>query len=198
MVVLIDNGHGQDTPGKRSPDGKFREYSWTREIAERIVSGLKSMGYDAERIVTEQTDISLQERCRRVNEFCGRLGKENIILVSVHVNAAGNGSAWMAARGWSAYTSKGKTKADGLASCLYEAAKSCLPSEIKIRTDYSDGDADWEEGFYILNKTQCPTVLTENLFQDNKDDVEYLLSEKGKQTIVQTHIDGIIKYINKA
>lgn len=198
MKILIDNGHGQETPGKRSPDGRFREYSWAREIAERIVSGLKSLGYDAERIVTEQTDISLQERCRRVNELCGRLGKENIILVSVHANAAGNGSDWMDARGWSAYTSKGKTKADSLASCLYEAAKSCLPSEIKIRTDYSDGDADWEESFYILNKTQCPAVLTENLFQDNKEDVEYLLSEKGKQTIVQTHIDGIIKYINKA
>lgn len=195
MKILIDNGHGQETPGKRSPDGKFREYSWAREIAERIVSGLKKLGYDAERIVTEQTDVSLQERCRRVNEICVRMGKENVILVSIHVNAAGNGSVWMNARGWSAYTSKGQTKADELASCLYEAAKRCLSSEIKIRTDYSDGDADWEENFYILNKTKCPAVLTENLFQDNKEDIEYLISEKGKQTIVQLHIDGINKYI---
>ncbi len=195
MKILIDNGHGQETPGKRSPDGKFREYSWAREIAERIVSGLKNLGYDAERIVTEQTDVSLQERCRRVNEVCGRLGKDNVVLVSIHVNAAGNGSAWMNARGWSAYTSKGQTKADELASCLYEAAKRCLSPEIKIRTDYSDWDADWEENFYILNKTKCPAVLTENLFQDNKEDIEYLISEKGKQTIVQLHIDGISKYI---
>lgn len=195
MKILIDNGHGENTPGKRSPDGKFREYSWAREIAERIVSELKSLGYDAERIVIEETDISLQERCRRVNEFCGRLGKENVILISVHANAAGNGSAWMNARGWSAYTSKGQTNADKLASCLYEAAKSCLSQKIKIRTDYSDGDADWEENFYILNKTKCPAVLTENLFQDNKEDVEFLLSERGKSEIVQTHINGIIKYI---
>lgn len=195
MKILIDNGHGQETPGKRSPDDKFREYSWAREIAERIVSGLKNLGYDAECIVTEQTDVSLQERCCRVNEVCGRLGKDNVVLVSIHVNAAGNGSAWMNSRGWSAYTSKGQTKADGLASCLYESAKRCLSSEIKIRTDYSDGDADWEENFYILNKTKCPAVLTENLFQDNKEDVEYLISEKGKQAIVQLHIDGISKYI---
>ena len=33
MKVLIDNGHGSDTPGKRSPNGRLREYAYTREIA---------------------------------------------------------------------------------------------------------------------------------------------------------------------
>ena len=33
MIVLIDNGHGIDTPGKRSPDGKLREYKYCRQIA---------------------------------------------------------------------------------------------------------------------------------------------------------------------
>ena len=28
MRILIDNGHGIETPGKRSPDGSFREYAW--------------------------------------------------------------------------------------------------------------------------------------------------------------------------
>ena len=26
MKVLIDNGHGENTPGKRSPDGRLREW----------------------------------------------------------------------------------------------------------------------------------------------------------------------------
>lgn len=25
MKILIDNGHGENTPGKRSPDGSLRE-----------------------------------------------------------------------------------------------------------------------------------------------------------------------------
>ena len=33
MKILIDNGHGVDTAGKRSPDGSLREYKYTREIA---------------------------------------------------------------------------------------------------------------------------------------------------------------------
>lgn len=60
----------------------------------------------------------------------------------------------------------------------------------------SDGDPDWEEGFYILRKTVCPAVLTENFFQDNKNDVEYLLSAEGRSAIVATHVNGIVNYIN--
>lgn len=56
---------------------------------------------------------------------------------------------------------------------------------------------DKEEHLYILKQTKSPTVLTENLFQDNKEDVEYLLSEKGKDTIVNLHVNGIINYIQE-
>lgn len=194
MKILLDNGHGENTPGKRSPDGKFREYLYAREITEDIERELKLRGYDAERIVHENVDVPLAERARRVNELCGRLGTSNVILISIHCNAAGNGSEWMQARGWAAYTSKGKTKADKLAECLYNAA-SCHLTGQKLRKDYSDGDSDWEESFYILRKTKCPAVLTENFFQDNKDDVDYMLSSDGKQNIINTHVNGIIQYI---
>ena len=36
MKVLIDNGHGANTPGKRSPDGVFREYIYSLEIEEAV------------------------------------------------------------------------------------------------------------------------------------------------------------------
>lgn len=190
MKVLIDNGHGSNTPGKRSPDGQLREYAYTREIAERLVMELRKNGIDAERIVKEEIDVPLAERCRRANEYKA----SEAVLVSIHCNAAGNGSDWMSARGWEAWTSVGKTKADKLATCLYENAKHCLPG-MKIRKDMTDGDQDKENGFYILKHTKCPAVLTENLFQDNKEDVEFLLSEEGKLAIVNLHVWGIMKYL---
>lgn len=196
MKILIDNGHGENTPGKCSPNGKFREYQYAREIAQSVEYELKKRGYDAERIVREDIDVPLAERARRVNEYCGRLGTANVLLVSIHVNAAGNGSEWMNARGWSAYTSKGQTKADKLATSMYEAAEEVLPDGIRIRKDYSDGDEDWEENFYILRKTKCPAVLTENLFQDNREDVTFLTSDAGKRAIIDIHVRGIENYIN--
>lgn len=194
MKVLIDNGHGLDTTGKCSPDGTYREWAWSREIAQMIVEELTRRGYDARRIVTEQTDVSLPERARRVNEICARYGSDKVLLVSIHSNAAGNGD-WMSARGWCAYTSKGKTNADVLATYIYNEAEKNFKGK-RIRTDYSDGDPDWEEGFYILRKTKCPAVLTENFFHDNREDLAYITSDEGKRAIVKTHVDGIINYIN--
>ncbi|WP_044534134.1 N-acetylmuramoyl-L-alanine amidase [Bacteroides intestinalis] len=190
MKVLIDNGHGSNTPGKRSPDGRLREYAYTREIASRLEMELRKNGIDAERIVKEEIDVPLAERCRRANEYKA----SEAILVSIHCNAAGNESDWMSARGWEAWTSVGKTKADKLATCLYEDAEHCLPG-MKIRKDMTDGDPDKESGFYILKHTRCPAVLTENLFQDNREDVEFLLSEEGKRAIVSLHVWGIMKYL---
>lgn len=190
MKVLIDNGHGINTPGKRSPDGRLREYAYTREIAIRVEEELKKHGVEAIRIVPEEEDILLGERRTRANLYKAN----DTILVSIHCNAAGNGSDWMQARGWEAWTSPGQTNADKLATCLYEAAIEQLP-DMKIRRDTTDGDPDKESNFYILKHTKCPAVLTENLFQDNKEDVEFLLSENGKRAITAIHVNGILKYL---
>ena len=195
MIILIDNGHGINTPGKCSPDGKYREFAFAREIAGMIRQQLTERGYDARLLVPETTDIPLTERARRANEICGRVGSSNVILISIHSNASGNGS-WMEARGWSAFTSRGKTKADELATFIYNEAVKNFAGH-KVRTDYSDGDPDWEEGFYILRKTKCPAVLSENFFHDNREDVTFITSEQGKRAIVKTHVDGIINYISR-
>ena len=194
MKIFIDNGHGLMTAGKRSPDGQFREPFYNREIARRVVSDLLDRGYDAELLVPEDDDISLAERVRRINAACFLLGKRNVILVSIHVNAAGNGSKWLNATGWSVYTCKGQTASDKLAECLCQAAIKNFPGR-RIRTDMSDGDMDWEEGFYILRKSLCVAVLTENFFMDSRSDLEYLQSRAGKQAVVDTHVEGIVEYL---
>lgn len=111
MKILIDPGHGRNTPGKCSPDGRFREYQYTREIAAAVVARLQALGHDAEVLVPEFEDIPLSERVRRVNAWCHRLGKDHVVLVSVHVDAAGSDGQWHTATGWSCYTSPGRPPA---------------------------------------------------------------------------------------
>lgn len=193
-LILIDNGHGIETPGKRSPDGKLLEYQYNRIIAVAVLEHLAMRGVRAELVVPEETDINLEERCRRINEACLLFGTRNTTLVSIHVNAAGNGRGWMSARGWCAYTCPGKTLADPFADCLYAAAEQMLPGH-KIRKDYSDGDPDFESPFYILRNTLCPAVLTENLFMDNQQDCKFLLSAVGKKAIVGLHVKAICNYL---
>ena len=60
----------------------------------------------------------------------------NVILISLHINAAGDGTKWINATGWSCYTCKGQTESDRLADCLYKAAEQILKNHV-IRTDYA-------------------------------------------------------------
>ena len=197
LFVILDNGHGENTPGKRSPDGRLREYSWARIVVNMIADSLEEMGIPFSILVPESEDIPLSERVKRANAIHNEQHKNGklVILLSIHCNAAGNGE-WKSARGWSAWTSKGVTESDIVANCLYEAAHEVLdPKCMKVREDCSDGDSDWESNFYIIYKSSMPAVLTENFFQDNREDVEYLLSEEGKKDCVDIHIKGIQKYI---
>lgn len=212
MKILIDNGHGINTPGKCSPDNSFKEWQYARLIANELVNSLRLQCYDAELLVPEVTDIPLSQRVKRVNAWCDLLGENNVCLVSIHCNAAGSDGKWKSAGGWSVYTSPGQTQGDVLATYLWDAANEVLQPYIDrfpihqeeghydakqkpLRADWSDGDPDYEANFTILTKTKCAAALTESLFQDNKKDVEFLLSEEGIIRIVGLHAKGIKDYI---
>ena len=192
MVILADPGHGIDTLGKRSPDGRLREYKYAREIAAEVVKRLKSMDYNAQQLVTEENDISLSVRCKRVNDICKHFGANNVIVVSIHCNAAGADGKWHDARGWQACVSlNASTKSKQLACYLFDAAQN---EGLKMRSP-KPGQKWWAQNLAICRDTLCPAVLTENLFQDNLADMEDLLSDEGRKAIVNLHVNGIINYI---
>jgi N-acetylmuramoyl-L-alanine amidase len=196
MKILIDNGHGIETPGKRSPvwsDGsQLFEWKYTREIAKRVETELQNYGIDAERIVKGNADISLAERCRIANTIASHFGYGNCLLVSIHNNAA-TGTA----RGWEIHTYLGKSKSDEYATIFWNEAKAILPTGTKMRGDWTDGEPDWDSNLAILRDTKFPAVLTENLFMDNYEDCRYLLSEEGKDAITKIHVQSILKIAGK-
>ena len=192
MIILIDPGHGQDTAGKRSPDGRLREYKYAREIAAEVVKRLKAQGYNAQQLVTEENDISLGTRCKRVNDICKHFGTSNVLLVSIHCNAAGSDGKWHDARGWQVCVSlNASARSKQLASYLFDSAQA---QGLKTRSP-KPGQKWWPQNLAICRDTNCPAVLTENLFQDNHSDVEFLLSGKGREAIINLHVEGIINYI---
>ena len=196
MKILIDPGHGIDTPGKRSPDGSFLEYLFNRQVADLVLSRLTAEGIDAALVVTETNDITLRARAMRVNRICDRIGASNVLLVSIHANAAGNGKSWMNATGWECHTSPGKTKSDALAECFYTSFSRAFP-EKRMRRDFSDGDSDKESNFYILTKSRCPAVLLENFFYDNRTECAWLLLESTRERIADAIVAGLKAYLKK-
>lgn len=193
-IILLDNGHGINTPGKCSPDKSLMEWKYTREIANKVYSKLKEEGYDVRLITPEEKDISLSTRVKRVNDICKQYGSQNCLLISIHCNAAGSGGEWLNARGWSGWVyTRCSQNTIKLANSLYDSA---YEKELKCRKPLPN-QKYWTANFYIIKHTNCPAVLTENLFMDNKEDVEFLLSERGKEVIVDLHVDAIKKYCDE-
>ena len=62
-TIILENGHGSQTPGKRSPiwgDGsQLFEWEFNRDIVRRIAAMLKADGVKVEILVPEETDVSL-------------------------------------------------------------------------------------------------------------------------------------------
>lgn len=194
-IVILDPGHGEDVAGKRSPDGKLREYKWARDTMAMLVDKFKAIGvqtYDTTQ--GSEYEPGLSVRTIRANTIAKTYKTKTCVFVSIHCNAAGHGKEWMNARGWCCFTTRGKTKSDKLADCIYAEAEKTFEG-MKIRKDMSDGDADHEANFYVIKHTTMPAVLVENFFQDNKEDFEFLMSEEGHVKCADVMFNGVCKYL---
>lgn len=192
VMVILDNGHGEDTAGKCSPkwpDGsQLFEWEFNRDIVKRIAKKLQKLNISHFVLVPEEKDISLTERANRANKI-NKEHKNKCFLVSVHANA-GKGT------GWEVWTSVGTTKSDSIATVFWNEMKVEFPQQ-KMRLDTSDNDVDKEKNFAILYKTNCPAILTENFFMDTEKDCRLIMSNEGREKIADAHVKAIQRVIEE-
>ena len=208
-VIVLGTAHRKRESGKCSPDKRLKEYLYSREIVNMVEAELKEKGYKVivdfkeedlpknmqSPSATLERNRELGMRVNIVNELCKQNGAKNVLYVSMHVNAAGADGKWHSANGWQVCISlNASANSKLLAGCLFDAANK---KGLRMRRP-TLSQKYWAQNLYVLKNTKCPAVLTESLFQDNQSDVNYLLSEVGKQNIAKLHVEGIIDYINKA
>ena len=191
-MIILDNGHGSDTPGKRSPiweDGRYiLEWKYCRAIVCGIECGLKELDIPCQILVPEENDIPLRMRVQRANRIASQNGISQTLLVSVHLNAAPEINT---ASGWEIHTSPGETKSDEYARVFWNTAKEILGDRFPMRGDFEDGNPDRDSSFAIIRDTACPAVLTENLFMNTEKDCRFLMSEEGEKAIIDIHVRSI-------
>lgn len=193
MFIVLDCGHSKLTKGKRSPDGRFLEYEYNRRLGKAIGQRLTDMGiswcftYDTE----DEIDLSLTERANVANRFSKMYGSKNVLLISIHHNAAGDGKDFVKANGWEIYTTKGDTVSDKYADIFCEEAEKVLkPLGRKVR-------GHKEHNFTVIYKTVCPSVLIEYGFFTDREEMEWMLTDEALNAFVELTVNSIQRFMKK-
>lgn len=196
-LVVLGTAHGKNVAGKCSPDKRFYEYQYSREICKRIKAELDALGIECvidwtDDVVPSPQGTELVKRVSIVNNLCKKYGASNTLYISIHNNAAGADGKWHNASGFCPFIyTGGSANSRRMAVLLYNEAKRL--GLCGNRSAPKDGV--WTANFYVVKHTNCPAVLTENLFQDNKAEVDFMLTEEGKKAIVELHVEAIKKYL---
>lgn len=203
-VIFLDAGHGGCTPRGRyttAPSKMFKHRTGNfhkgtlfyegvknREYCSLLHEILVSKGITVIPVYHEYKDTSLSKRVNVANYYHKHIAKG--IYISEHSNATPQHTA----RGFSIWTSPGKTKSDVYAEMfinMYQDKFSHdswgVPADKKIRTlvNLKDGDKDYEARFYVLVNTDMPAILLENLFFDNLLDANLLMLESYRRSYVE-------------
>ncbi|MPM07433.1 hypothetical protein SDC9_53739 [bioreactor metagenome] len=166
LTIILDDAHGNNVPGKCSPDLSHREWQWSQFYMMKLQEHLQSIGYTVIYNAPEETEPGLLVRVRRMNQV-----SSPAFVLSLHNNAAGMGD-WMNAQGYSVWTTKGITRSDSCATILFNNLRLFIP-DLKFRRDLTDGDPDYESNFTVL-MSKHPSVLLEFMFQDNIEDLQLI------------------------
>jgi N-acetylmuramoyl-L-alanine amidase len=185
-LFLIDAGHGgvdvsghyTTAPAKmhKFPDGMtVLEGVINRKIASKLMRKLRTEDIDYVQIHDDILDLSLIARVSKADAIFR--SDRRCVYLSIHSNAGGG-------KGNEVFTSPGQNRSDKLAQIFAENYVKMLP-QFPLRKDVADGDWDKEADFYVLRKTDCPALLVENLFFDNRSEADYLMSDAGQEAIAE-------------
>lgn len=173
-TIILDDGHGLYTPGKRSPifpsdsglkseTGNFmHENEFNRAVVKYLGEHLLRNKFKVINVAPTDEDTPLSTRVAIANKAKAGL------YISVHANAMT--SNWGKAKGVEtfAYTDSAKSKLIG--SIIHKHVKGGTP-----QVDRGLKNGDW---LYIVRKTDMPTILVECGFMDNLEEVKLLLSDE--------------------
>lgn len=193
---VLDAGHGglrdgyyTTCPNKMHvfPDG-FTIYEGVinREITRRVWLQLVEHSIDFSLIHDEVDDDPLQIRTMRANKIYAR--DKRAVLVSIHSNAGGGQGNEVFV-----HPAAGKrTKA--IAQVFCDRYMADFPMW-RFRRHSKDQDYK-TANFHMLRETQCPAILLESFFFDEREQAEYLASECGQQDIADCIVRAIMEIEN--
>lgn len=212
-TILLEAGHGGYDFEKRinytnpkngkffiHPDGTaIYEGEFNRAIVARLIPMLQAQGLKVINVVPEIQDISLNERCKRINDLFAK--DKSCIHYSIHANAfsqvdtkspPSHGvqvNVYTEPSERSMKMAKAYEKA-ALDSPLFHTNKAQELERIKWRFIEP-------KNLQMCRETHTPSILIEHPFMTNLYETKrWLLSEYGRDELANWDFQGIMNYVN--
>lgn len=177
IIIAVDDGHGIETAGKRTPDG-YKENEFNHYTKEYLIEELKYNGFKIVDVSPTREDNSLADRCNRAND-----GNADA-FISIHFNA---------------FTGTWQTKASGIETYYFPGSAAGKKLATKVHAQLIKGTKQNNRGtktanFYVLKHTAMPAVLVECGFMDNKYEAALMKSTAFRKECSQEICKGICSY----
>lgn len=182
-LICLDPGHGNSTSGKKSPDGKYREYEHNWDMCLKLKAAFERCGFKTMMTRSDPyVDTKLANRCSIANNAGADL------FISMHSNAAGNGG-WYNARGWSVFVYSKTGSSYTIANTINNVAFPAIKNTFGLTTR-----GVLTGNFAVIRDTKMPAILIESAFHDNKEDVSLLISQTFRRAHCEYIVKGVCKY----
>lgn len=182
MKIVLDAGHGKNTGGKRSPDGKVREWNINEAVRKLVEKKLKE--YENVSILTVSdvsgnTDVSLNNRTKKANDWGADL------YVSIHHNAFGSGG-WSTAKGMETFVYK-KTLKEAVA--VAEKVQSSIVKHTGLpNRGVKAGN------LHVVRETKMTAILIEGGFMTNQNEAALMQTASYQEKFASGIVEGIVNH----
>ena len=184
-TIALDDGHGMDTAGKRTPpipelnNRVIRENEFNRAVVGYLDTELKRCGFDTVLVAPTDADTPLSTRVNTANKA------KADVYVSIHYNAYDGVFNSKDPSGQSIHIYPGSKGGRKLAESIHKYL---------VQGTKQNDRGIKESNFYVLRKTKMPAILSENGFMDNKAEALLMIDKDFQREVATEHAKGICDY----
>ena len=183
-VVVIDAGHGGHDPGKVGVNDAL-EKDINLQIAEKIKTHLEKNGIEV--VMTREDDVMEDTKLEDMKKRVALINKTKpAITVSIHQNSYSDSSV------------KGAQVFYYVDSKVSKEAASLMQGELRKVDTENSRQIKSNSDFYMLKKTEVPTIIVECGFLSNPEEAEKLVSDVYQEQMAEAICSGVLTWLSQS
>lgn len=183
ILIALDDGHGINTPGKRTPklaNGKVvHENAFNRSVVKFLDIALKRCKMFTLLVAPGDDDTPLSARVKMANDA------KASAYISIHYDASDGVFNGNDPEGHSVHYYPGDSESMTLAALVM--AQLIMGTKQKSRGIKASN-------FQVLRETDMPAILSENGFMDNEYEAGLMLNVDFQKEVAEEHCKAICEY----